>query len=102
MVLTVFVVLAFLSGTVWANVGLCISAFIQNKYFAVGFPLVLYYGITVILVGSNFFGFSPMNLLFPTAINSVSIYTNILFQIFEFIAIGVIFVFRGRVALKNV
>ena len=37
------VFLTFLSGMVWSNVGLCLSAFVQNKYIAVGFPLVLYY-----------------------------------------------------------
>lgn len=101
-VLLIVVVLAFLSGAVWANVGLCLSAFVQNKYLAVGFPLVLYYGVTVILVGTKIFGFSPMNLIYPTTFDSIPLYVNIPFQLFELLILLVAFIVKGRAVLKNV
>lgn len=38
-VMLIFLLLTFLSGAVWANVGLCLSVFVRNKYLAVGFRL---------------------------------------------------------------
>lgn len=101
-VLLIFLLLAFLSGAVWANVGLCLSAFVRNKYLAVGFPLVLYYGITVILVGTDIFGFSPMNLIYPTTFDSVPLYVNIPFQLTELVLLCAVFIIKGRAVLKNV
>lgn len=101
-VLLVFLLLAFLSGAVWANVGLCLSAFVRNKYLAVGFPLVLYYGVTVILVGTDIFGFSPMNLIYPTTFDSLPLYVNIPFQLFQLLILLTVFIIKGRTVLKNV
>ncbi len=101
-VLLIFLLLTFLSGAVWANVGLCLSVFVRNKYLAVGFPLVLYYGVTVILVGTDIFGFSPMNLIYPTTADSVPLYVNIPFQLAEFALLCAIFTVKGKVVLRNV
>lgn len=98
----VCVFLTFLSGMVWSNVGLCLSAFIQNKYIAVGFPLVLYYGLSVVLYGTDFYGFSPISLMFPLIIDNVSLCTNILFQCLELFVVDLIFIIKGRRTLKNV
>ena len=101
-VLLIFVLLTFLSGAVWANVGLCLSVFVRNKYLAVGFPLVLYYGVTVILVGTDIYGFSPMNLIYPTTADSVPLYVNIPFQLAELALLCVVFTIKGKVVLRNV
>lgn len=101
-VLLIFLFLTFLSGAVWANVGLCFSVFVRNKYLAVGFPLVMYYGVTVILVGTDIFGFSPMNLIYPTTTDSVPLYINIPFQLTEFALICAVFTIKGKAVLRNV
>lgn len=101
-VLLIFLLLAFLSGAVWANVGLCLSIFVRNKYLAVGFPLVLYYGVTVILVGTDIFGFSPMNLKYPTTGDSVPLYVNIPFQLAELVLLCAVFTIKGKAVLRNV
>lgn len=101
-VLLIFLLLAFLSGAVWANVGLCLSIFVRNKYLAVGFPLVLYYGVTVILVGTDIFGFSPMNLIYPTTGDSVPLYVNIPFQLAELALLCAVFTIKGKAVLRNV
>lgn len=101
-VLLIFLLLAFLSGAVWANVGLCLSVFVRNKYIAVGFPLVLYYGVTVILVGTDIFGFSPMNLIYPTTADSVPLYVNIPVQLAGFAFLCAVFKLKGEAVLRNV
>lgn len=66
LVVVILLVLAFIFGAVWSNVGLCISIFYPNRYIALAAPFVLYfflflfcYRINVLLV------LSPVNMLMP-------------------------------------
>ncbi len=94
--------LAFLTGAIWANVGLCVSAFIPNKFFAVGFPIVLYYGTTTVLVSTSIFGYSPMNLLLPITLDSIPLPINVIVQLLELLLVWAVFILRGRRRLQNV
>ena len=94
--------LAFLTGAIWANVGLCVSAFIPNKFLAVGFPIVLYYGTTTVLVSTSIFGYSPMNLLLPITLDSIPLTINVIVQLLELLLVWAVFILRGRRRLQNV
>jgi hypothetical protein len=94
--------LVFLSGAIWANIGLCMSAFIPNKILAVGFPIVIYYGVTVVLVATPIFGLSPMNLSYPTTFDSIPLWLNVIVQISELLLVGIVFILRGKERLRNV
>ncbi len=94
--------LIFMSGAIWANIGLCMSAFIPNKILAIGFPIVLYYGTTTVLVATPIFGLSPMNLIYPITFDSVPLWLNVIVQISEFLLIGIMFILRGKEQLRNV
>lgn len=61
-------VLAFLFGALWSNVGLCISALIPNRYIALAAPFALYFSLHLILyrLGTAVV-FSPANMLMPVA-----------------------------------
>lgn len=98
----VCVALVFLSGAVWANVGLCMSAFIPNRFLAVGFPIVVYYGVTTLLVSTPAFGFSPMNLLYPITFDSIPLPFNVIVQLTELLLVGAVFILRGKGRLRNV
>lgn len=43
LVVFLLLLLSFLFGAVWSNIGLCISAFIPNKYIALATPFALYF-----------------------------------------------------------
>lgn len=68
-VVIILTVLSFLFGAVWSNIGLCISAFIPNKYIALAFPFVLYFSSHLILyrLGESALLFSPVNMIMPNA-----------------------------------
>lgn len=68
LVAIILTLLSFLFGSVWSNVGLCISAFMPNKYVALAAPFVLYFSSHLILyrLGSVLV-FSPVNMIMPNA-----------------------------------
>lgn len=61
-------VLAFLFGAIWSNVGVCISALIPNRYIALAAPFALYFSLHLILyrLGKPVL-FSPANMLMPAS-----------------------------------
>lgn len=59
---------AFLSGAAWANIGLCISAFIPNRYVTLAAPFAIYYGAHLLLYRSGeLLVLSPVNMVQPIA-----------------------------------
>ena len=58
--------LAFLFGASWSVIGLCVSAFIPNRYIALAAPFALFFGAHLILyrLGDPLL-FSPANVLMP-------------------------------------
>lgn len=58
--------LAFLFGTSWSMMGLCISALVPNRYIALAAPFALFFGAHLILyrMGDTLL-FSPANVLMP-------------------------------------
>lgn len=68
LVLCFYLFFAFLFGAVWANIGMCISAFIPNRYVALSAPFAIYYGVHLLLNRSVTFSmFSPANMVQPTS-----------------------------------
>lgn len=66
LVVVILLILAFLFGAVWSNVGLCISAFAPNRYVTLAAPFAIYFGLHLFCyrVGSLLM-FSPVNMLMP-------------------------------------
>ncbi len=66
LVVIILLVLAFIFGAVWSNIGLCISAVIPNRYIALAAPFALYFAIHLLLYRINSLLFlSPVNMLMP-------------------------------------
>lgn len=64
LVVFLLLLLSFLFGAVWSNIGLCISAFIPNKYVALATPFALYFSLHLILYKTgSLLLFSPVNML---------------------------------------
>lgn len=78
LVFVLFLFFAFLFGAVWSNIGLCISAYIPNRYIALAAPFALYYGLHLLLNRSVIFAvYSPANMVQPTS----RLFPNIAFPI---------------------
>ena len=59
-------VLAFLFGAIWSNVGLMVSVLFPNKYLALAAPFALYFSIHLFFYRLEFLlVFSPVNMLMP-------------------------------------
>ena len=59
-------VLAFLFGAIWSDVGLLVSVLFPNKYLALAAPFALYFSIHLIFYRLEFLlVFSPVNMLMP-------------------------------------
>lgn len=60
--------LSFLFGAIWSNIGLCISAMIPNRYIALAAPFAVYFATHLIFYRIGFLlVLSPVNTLMPTA-----------------------------------
>lgn len=84
--------LAFLFGAVWSNVGLCISTFIPNRYIALSAPFALYFIIHLVFYRIGFLlVFSPVNMLMPATIFIPSMGYPFIYQIVLLALIVLIF-----------
>ena len=60
--------LSFLFGALWSNIGLLVSAVVPNKYAALVMPFAIYFAVHLLLYKSDIFlVFSPANMLMPSA-----------------------------------
>ncbi len=60
-------ILSFLFGALWSNIGLLVSAIVPNKYMALAMPFAIYFGIHLLFYKSNaLLVFSPANMLMPS------------------------------------
>lgn len=67
LMLIIFLFFSFLFGVVWANIGLCISAYTPNRYVAMAAPFAICYGIHLICERIDILGvLSPLNMIQPT------------------------------------
>ncbi len=61
-------ILSFLFGAFWSNVGLLVSAIVPNKYMALAMPFSIYFAIHLLFYKSNvLLIFSPANMLMPSS-----------------------------------
>lgn len=61
--------LAFLFGAIWSNVGLVMSALMPNRYLALAAPFALYFSVHLILYWlESPLLFSPVNMLMPDTV----------------------------------
>lgn len=68
LVVLLFLVLAFLFGALWSNIGLCISVFVPNRYVTLITPFAIYFALHILLYRTGvLLLFSPVNMLMPTA-----------------------------------
>lgn len=92
-------VLAFLFGAVWSNIGLCISAFIPNRYIALAAPFALYFITHLVFYRIGFLlVLSPVNMLMPATIFIPNMSYPFVYQIVLFVVVVLIFdrSIRGR------
>ncbi|HOV40392.1 MAG TPA: hypothetical protein PLM59_01245 [Oscillospiraceae bacterium] len=68
LVVAILLILAFIFGAVWSNIGLCISAVITNRYVTLAAPFAVYFASHLLLYRLNGLLFlSPVNMLMPIA-----------------------------------
>lgn len=59
--------LSFLFGALWSNIGLLVSAVVPNKYAALVMPFAIYFALHLLLYKSDILlVFSPANMLMPS------------------------------------
>ncbi len=96
LVILLFLFFSFLFGVVWANIGLCISAYATNRYVTLATPFALYYGIHLVLQRTDVLAIlSPVNMIQPRYTG----FPNLLFPlIYQLILLcGAVFIFYRRV-----
>lgn len=85
-------ILAFLFGAIWSNVGLCISTFIPNRYVALAAPFALYFIMHLVFYRIGFLlVLSPVNMLMPAAIFIPSVGYPFIYQIVLFLLVVLTF-----------
>ena len=103
LVILVFLLFSFLFGVVWANIGLCISAYTPNRYVALAAPFALYYSIHLILQRTKVFGIlSPVNMIQPRKADFQSLLFPLIYQLILLIGAICLFYRRANRRLKNV
>lgn len=77
-----FLFFSFLFGAVWANIGLCISAYAPNRYIALAAPFAIYYSIHLILQRTDVFTIlSPVNMVQPISSALPNLLYPLLYQL---------------------
>ena len=65
-VVVLLVILAFLFGATWSNMGLCVSTVVPNRYVALASPFAIYFAAHILCFRvERFMAFSPVNVLMP-------------------------------------
>lgn len=78
LVILAFLFFAFLFGVVWANIGLCISAYAPNRYVTLAAPFAVYYSLHLLLQRTDVLEIlSPVNMVQPIS----SILPNLLYPL---------------------
>ncbi len=85
-------VLAFLFGAIWSNVGLLVSVLFPNKYLALAAPFALYFSLHLIFYRIEFLlVLSPVNMLMPnTTFIPFALYP-LLYELLLLVAICILF-----------
>ena len=102
LVSVIVIALTFLFGMVWASIGLCVSAFLTNRYIALAFPIILYYSINILFSRLGFTMLSPVNTIMPNAYMTPSLVYVLVFQFILLFTSAILFVFGVNRRLKNV
>lgn len=91
MMVILLLILAFMFGAIWSNVGLCISIFIPNRYIALASPFALYFITHLVFYRIGFLlVFSPVNMLMPAATFIPSMSYPFVYQIVLFVLVVLI------------
>ena len=103
LVAILILILSFLFGAIWSNIGLIISAINPNRYVALATPFAIYFAVHIILdrIGNLIF-LSPMNMILPFEKFIPNIYYPFLYEIILLIATYIIFYFLGKRRLNDV
>jgi len=103
LVVAILLILAFLFGAIWSNVGLCISAFIPNRYIALAAPFALYFSSHLFCYRINSLLFlSPVNMLMPIVDVIPDLLYPFVYQMFLFVAVLLLFFEKAKWRLKDV
>lgn len=98
----VVVLLAFVFGAIWANIGLIFSVFIPNKDITIAFPLLLYTLMNNVLHSTGLAKYSPVNTIVPAMTSIESTSFIIIEQLVVFAIITIIYIIAMNRRLKNV
>lgn len=94
---------AFLCGAVWGTAGLCISAYLPNRYVALAAPFAIYYGAHLLLYRTgSLVVLSPVNMVQPIAAFLPNLAYPYLYHTILLTAIVVIYCGAVRRRLANV
>lgn len=103
LLILVFLFFSFLFGVVWANIGLCISAYAPNKFIALAAPFALYYGATLILQRTGYFAIlAPENMIQPTYAELPNLFFPLIYQLLLLCGALILFCKRINRRLQNV
>lgn len=101
LVLLICIVLAFFFGSLWANIGLCVSSFCKNKYVILSFPMIIYYLLSVLFYSTGNVRYSPLNMIYPIARGSIGIIPILVIQFFLNVAFCSLYYFKAKEELKS-
>ncbi len=99
LVVLLLLVLAFLFGALWANVGLWVSSVIPNRYMTLAGPFVLYFALHLIFYRVGFLlVLSPVSMLMPVVTFISNLAYPFVYQIL--LSFLVISLFKGKVGRR--
>ena len=103
LVAIMILILSFLFGAIWSNIGLLISAVKPNRYLALSVPFAIFFAIHIVCykIGSILF-LSPMNLIVPLENFIPSIIFPFVYQIAIFIIVYIAFYYFAKRRIKDV
>lgn len=103
LMILVFLFFSFLFGVVWANIGLCISAYAPNKFIALAAPFALYYGANLIFQRTDFLEIlSPVNMIQPSYGGLPNLIYPLIYQLVLLCGAVILFCKRINRRLQNV
>lgn len=96
-------ILAFMFGAIWSNIGLCVSTLIPNRYVALAVPFAIYFSCHLVFyrLGSLLM-FSPTNMLMPAATFIPSPQYPFVYQLALFIIVAFFVEWLMKRRLRNV
>lgn len=102
-IVMLLLILAFMFGAVWSNIGLCVSAIFPNKYITLLGPFFIYFSLHLILYRTpNLLFLSPLNTLIPIETFVPSVWFPFVYQIVLFTVCIFLFYHNTERRIENV